>query len=118
TEVEMSKSHRVRRVKITGTGTYLPKKKVLGTDIDLKLGLKPGTSTRASGVESRYFVEDETASQMAAIACARALEDAGLDYKDIDLIIGASGSMEQPIPCNAALVQKALGQENSGTPCF
>lgn len=108
-----------RRVKITAMGSYIPKKKVLSVDLDEKLGLAAGTLENLSGVKSRYYVgEGETASKMGAMACMAALENAHLKYEDIDAIICASGTYEQPIPCTAALIQKALGKEESGTACF
>lgn len=112
-------SSNVRNIRILGMGKYLPRKKVLGTDLDLQLGLKPGTLTGISGVETRHFVQpDETNSRMGALAAMAALEEAHLHYEDIDALICTSGTYEQAIPCTAALIQKQLGKENSGTPCF
>ncbi|MDF2658838.1 MAG: beta-ketoacyl-ACP synthase [Paenibacillus sp.] len=69
-------------------------------------------------VTERYFIEDETASQMGAKAAYAALEAAGLAFADIDCLVCASGTMEQPIPCTAALIQEAMGQQQSGVPAF
>ncbi len=108
-----------RRVKIRAMGAYLPKRIVKTSELDEKLGLRPGTLEEMSGVRMRRYVgEGESASRMGAMAANEALEKAGLKYEDIDAVICASGTYEQPIPCTAALIQKALGKEQSGTPCF
>lgn len=107
-----------RYTKIFGSGKYLPKRIVTSAEIDKRIGVPEGWSERKSGVKIRHFVEDETASFMGKMAANNALENAGLSIHDIDCIIGASGTMEQPIPCNAALIQKELGLSGSGVPCF
>lgn len=100
-------------------GAHLPKRIVDSVELDEKLGLSAGTLEKLSGVKSRRYVgENETASMMGAYACMGALENGGLRYEDIDAIVCASGTSEQPIPCTAALIQKALGKEESGTACF
>lgn|GEM_PF-35160 len=112
-------SMKSRNIRILGTGKYLPRRQVTGAELDRKLGLAEGSTTRISGVEVRHFAsEDELNSVMGAHACMAALENAQLKYEDIDAIVYVSGSVEQIIPCTAALVQKRLGKENSGTPCF
>ena len=105
-------------IKILGSGKYLPSKKVTSEEIDDKIGVSKGWSEKKSGVKVRHFVENETASYMGKMAVLEALKDAGLELSDIDCIIGTSGSMEQPIPCNAALIQEMLGLGSSGIPCF
>lgn len=106
-------------VKIIGMGHYLPRNKVLSTDLDTKLNLAPGSVQKKSGLISRHFASaDETTSYMGAQAALAALEKAQLKLSDIDAIIGACGVGEQPIPCTAALIQKQLGLEQSGITCF
>lgn len=107
-----------RNIIVLGTGKYLPKNRVTDTDMDIRLGVKQGWVRKKSDVHVRYFVEDETASEMGARAANDALEAAGLSFADIDCLVCASGTMEQVIPCTAALIQKAMGQEASGVPAF
>ncbi|RYZ67157.1 MAG: beta-ketoacyl-ACP synthase III, partial [Proteobacteria bacterium] len=106
-------------LKIIGSGVYLPKRIVTDRELDDKIGVSHGTTYRAAGVKQRHYVSaEETQSFMGAHAVMAALEDAHLRYEDLDLIICASGGHEQPIPCSAALIQRALGKMDSGTPCF
>ncbi|WP_454786126.1 beta-ketoacyl-ACP synthase III [Legionella sp. WA2024007413] len=106
-------------VKITGMGCYLPRNKVLSTELDVQLNLPPGSVQKKSGLISRYFASpDETTSYMGAQAALIAIEQANIPLTDIDAIISACGVGEQAIPCTAALIQKQLGLEQSGTACF
>ncbi|WP_028550812.1 beta-ketoacyl-ACP synthase III [Paenibacillus sp. UNC451MF] len=107
-----------RNIKITGTGKYMPKRIVTAEEMDELLGVPAGWVEKKSDVKRRHFVEDETASQMGAFAAQEALKQAGLDFSDIDCLVCTSGTMEQPIPSTAALIQRALGQEHSGVPAF
>ncbi len=115
----MRKELNMPAVKITGIGSYLPRNKVLSTELDLQLNLPQGTVQKKSGLISRHFASpDETTSYMGAQAALIAVQKANIQLTDIDVIISACGVYEQPIPCTAALIQKQLGLEQSGTACF
>ncbi|WP_172194637.1 beta-ketoacyl-ACP synthase III [Saccharibacillus qingshengii] len=107
-----------RHIKITGTGRYLPGIGIAAEEIDRRIGAEPGWVMRKTSVANRHFAGEETASEMGANAAREALERAGLTFADIDCLVCASGTMQQPIPCTAALIQRALGEEESGVPCF
>lgn len=108
----------IRNVKILGTGKYMPKRIVTAQEMDELLGVPAGWVEKKSDVKRRHFVEDETASQMGALAAQEALKQAGLEFGDIDCLVCTSGTMEQPIPSTASLIQRAMGQEHSGVPSF
>lgn len=107
-----------RQAKITGTGIYLPGSGIAAEEIDRRLGTEPGWVMRKTSVANRHFAGEETASQMGAQAARDALRAAGLHFSDIDCLVCASGTMQQPIPCTASLIQEALGEQESGVPCF
>lgn len=107
-----------RKVKVCGTGIYLPKRVVTDKEMDEALAVPDGWTRRKTNVVRRYFIEDETASEMGAQAAYAALAAAGLDFADIDCLVCTSGTMQQPIPCTAALIQAAMGQQKSGVPAF
>jgi 3-oxoacyl-[acyl-carrier-protein] synthase-3 len=107
-----------RRVKIAGIGKYLPARRVSSTELEGRLGLSPGWIERKTGVRERRYAETEVQSQMGAHAARAALDDSGVSLKDIDLIISASATPEQCIPCTAVFIQRALGAEAEGVPCF
>lgn len=104
-------------VAILGTGAYLPQNRLQSTDIDARLGWKTGETEARFGIASRAVATaEETTSMMAAKAARQALDEAGGEAPD--LILGACGVMEQPIPSTAALVQARLGYERSGIPAY
>jgi 3-oxoacyl-[acyl-carrier-protein] synthase-3 len=108
----------MRKIKIISTGKYLPKRVVAGAQIDKILGLAEGRSAQMSGVESRHYIQDETASEMGSYALMEALEKSGIKYDDLDAIVCASGTMEQAIPCTAALIQRQMKRPDHNIPCF
>lgn len=104
---------------IQGTGSYLPENKRLSTEIDRRLGWEVGQVQARFGLESRAVATpDETSSMMATEAARRAMDMADCGPEDLDLILGACGVMEQPIPSTAVLVQDRLGLGQSGIPAF
>jgi len=106
-------------VSILGTGGYLPVEQVTSSALDERHGRAAGSSAARSGVEARHYAgPGETSSIMAARALGQALEASSLAGKDLDLIIATSAVPEQPMPTNAVLVQRELGLEESGIPCF
>jgi 3-oxoacyl-[acyl-carrier-protein] synthase-3 len=105
-------------LKIAGVGHYLPKRVVSSAEIERLHNLEEGWIERKQGVRERRWIEDETSSYMAAQAAREAAEDAGIDLAELDLIVSASGTYEQPIPDNACLVQRELGLGSSGIACM
>lgn len=105
-------------VRILGFGKYHPPHAVTASEVDARAGLPAGWTLRHSGVHTRYFAENETASAMGAQAAKHAIKDAGLTAADIDCVVAASGTIQQPIPCNAALIQREFGDALAGAPAF
>ena len=103
---------------LAGAGTYEPAGIVTSDELDSRCGRPPGTAAKLGIRERRYARADETSSFMAAEAARRAAEDAGWELGEIDVLIGACGVMEQPIPGTAPLVQRRLGLGGSGIPAF
>ncbi|MBS7530417.1 beta-ketoacyl-ACP synthase III [Hazenella sp. IB182353] len=107
-----------RDVRIYGIGKYLPKQIVRAEDMDKRIGTEKGWVAKKSGVLTRHFIEDETASEMGAIAATEALADANLHLSDIDCIVSASGTVEQAIPSTASLIYQKLDPNHCGIPAF
>lgn len=83
----------LRKLTIKGYGTYLPQQ------------------TISFGDQIRYRVTpEESQLEMAELACRRALEQAGLDIRDIDCLVSASAVGVQPIPSTAALIHERLAK--------
>ena len=104
---------------IRGTGSYLPRARLTSEAVDRRMGWPQGRCAERFGISVRHVAgAEETTSFMAARAAGRALEMAGLAAGDLDLILGACGVMEQPIPSTAVLVQDRLGLGASGVPAY
>ena len=106
------------KVRITGIGSSLPERVVPSRDLEQLWNLPEGWIVRAAGVHERRYVRGETTAGMAAQASRQAVAHAGLDPAKIDLIIGASITPQQGIPCTAVFVQRELGLSTSSCPCF
>lgn len=97
------------RFRIAGTGRALPATRVTSDDLDRLHGFAHGFVERASGVASRYFCGQESQIDLGAAAARKALEAAGVEPGDVDLIICAAAVPYQPIPATAPAIQRALG---------
>ena len=118
-------------VRISGTGVYLPQKRVTTQEIFSADNAKNHNNTiledelqqieKSNGVQSRHVARDdlgETTSQMAAWAILAALKNAKLQTTNLDLIIFAGAAFEQPVPDTSVLIQLKLDMSKQGTPCF
>ena len=71
-----------------------------------------------SGIRARHFAEpDVTCSDLAVKAAERAIEAAGIDRSELDLILVATSTPDFVFPSTACLVQQKLGIAN-GCPAF
>jgi 3-oxoacyl-[acyl-carrier-protein] synthase-3 len=107
-----------RHVRIIGSGIALPALETSDATLDAKLGLSTGTSFKKTGVRRRFLSFTETAAQLAATACTVALKDAGLEWSDIDCLVATSGTMDQALPYNAALIHAELKLSSHRTTTF
>lgn len=113
------KNSKLSGLSIIGSGAYLPRRRVASTEVDRRLGWAAGTTQARYGLEARHVAEgEETSSFMAEQAARQALDAAGIEPSDLDLILGACGVMEQAIPSTASLVQHRLGLGRSGIPAY
>lgn len=109
----------IRKVKIYGTGKYLPGRPISDLEMDERLGTAPGWTRRMTDVQSRHFAgPQDTASRMGAKAALDALQAANLRFADLDCVVSASGTKEQALPCSAVFIQRAMGMEQSGVAAF
>lgn len=106
-------------LKIVGLGRYLPDRVVSNREVEKLCGLPSGwIDESGAGVKSRRWVDGETTRYMGAQAARRAVDDAGLSWNDIDLIVNATGIAEQVLPDGACLIQRELGLGDSGIACM
>ncbi|MBW1877049.1 MAG: 3-oxoacyl-ACP synthase III [Deltaproteobacteria bacterium] len=110
-------------VGIEAVGYVLPPKVVRSEDLEAtfartlqRLGMPRGQVESLSGVrERRWFDEGTQPSVVAAMAAERALQRAGIDVSEVDLLINTSVSRDYLEPATACLVGGQLGV---GPHCF
>ncbi|MGV3662576.1 MAG: 3-oxoacyl-[acyl-carrier-protein] synthase III C-terminal domain-containing protein [Prosthecobacter sp.] len=93
-----------RHVAVLGTGVAVPAGVLTAAELDAQISLPAGESLRITGIRQRHITVHETAAQLAAEACHRALADACLEWADVDCLVCASATMDQALPYNAAMV--------------
>jgi 3-oxoacyl-[acyl-carrier-protein] synthase III len=104
---------------LAGLGAYAPREHRPSQALDTVFGQPSGWTEARFGIASRgVAAPDETTSMMGAEAARRALAMARWEPGDIDVLIGACGVMEQPIPGASVLIQEALGLGQSGVWAF
>lgn len=97
--------------KIIGLGSYLPPKVLSNDDLSKMVETNDEWITERTGIKRRHIADgiEDKSSTMAIKAAKAAVEDAGIDPKDIDLIVAASTSPDVVFPSVAVCVQEALG---------
>ena len=112
----------IRYSRITGTGSYLPPRRVTNAELAADLATR-GIETsdqwivERTGIRARHFAADGvTASDLALEASRHALESAGRKAGEIDLIIVATSTPDMVFPSTATILQHKLGV--AGCPAF
>ena len=101
--------------RITGTGSYLPPRKLSNADLVAELAAK-GLETsddwivERTGIRARHFVADGVfSSDLAFEAAKNALQAANRTAQDVDLIIVATSTPDMVFPSTACILQNKLG---------
>lgn len=101
--------------RIAGTGSYLPEKVLTNADLEKMVETNDEWIVSRSGIRERHIAaEGETTSDMAFHASTRALEAAGLDASDIELIVLGTTTPDVIFPSTACLLQDRLGANGCG----
>ncbi|MFZ4703669.1 MAG: 3-oxoacyl-ACP synthase, partial [Candidatus Methylumidiphilus sp.] len=99
-----------RYSRIAGTGGYLPETVRTNEDIAKMVDTTNEWILERTGIYSRHIAAShETASSMAEFASLQAIEAAGVEVGDIDMIILATSSPDRVFPSAACLLQHRLG---------
>jgi 3-oxoacyl-[acyl-carrier-protein] synthase-3 len=111
-----------RYSRITGTGSFLPPQRVTNADLAARLAAD-GVETsddwivERTGIRARHFAEpDVSTSDLGVQAARNALEAAGRQASEIDLIIVATSTPDMVFPSSATILQNKLGI--AGCPAF
>lgn len=95
---------------VIGTGSALPKRCVSNDELAARIDTSDEWIVERTGIRQRYIAgEGETTATLAAEAAAKAIEAAGLEASDVDMIIVATATPDQTFPATATKVQAMLG---------
>ncbi len=104
----------IKKAKIIGTGSYLPKKVLTNHDFEKMVETSDEWIVSRTGIrERRIAAEDEFTSDLAHQASLKALEDAKISPDDIDLIIVATLTPDYIFPSTSCLLQHKLKAKNA-----
>jgi 3-oxoacyl-[acyl-carrier-protein] synthase-3 len=96
-----------------GTGSYYPSDVRSNADLEQMVDTSDEWITDRTGIKERRIIgEHETAATMGAEASIKALEAAGIEAKDLDMIVCATTSGRYSLPSTACEIQKILGVDN------
>ena len=108
----MKRETPIPQSRILGTGHYLPSRVVSNAEVAKLVDTTDAWIREHIGIsERRFAATGEATSDMGAEAGRAALESAGLNVADLDMIIMATTSGDSPMPATAAHVQQKLGAD-------
>ena len=104
--------------KIIATGSYLPEKILTNRDLETMVETNDDWIVSRTGIRERHIAaKGQLTSDLAYRASLKAIEAAGINNSDIDLIIVATTTPDFTFPSTACVVQEKLGIKNGG-PAF
>jgi 3-oxoacyl-[acyl-carrier-protein] synthase-3 len=99
---------------ITGCGSFAPSKLLTNDELAQMVDTSDEWIRTRTGIEIRHVTTDEeTTAHLATAASRQALNYAGVEAKDLDLIIVATITPEMPFPSTACFVQETLGAKKA-----
>ena len=101
-------------ISIIGMGKYLPERILTNEDLTKMVDTSDEWITSRTGIRERRVATGETTWQMGAAAAKAAVEDAGVDPAEIDLVVASTVTGDYLTPSLACLVANALGLKSPG----
>ena len=99
-----------RRAQFRGVGAYLPERVVTNDELAARMDTSDAWIRERTGIrERRIAAPGEKTSDLALEASRRALAAAGMDARDLDLIVLATATPDRTFPSTATAVQAGLG---------
>lgn len=99
---------------IIGMGKYVPEKAIANKDFEKVLDTSDEWIRSRTGIENRFFAENEETSDLAYKAAVQAIENAGITPDQIGLIVVATVTQDQNFPSVACQIQERLGISGCG----
>ncbi|MEM8781326.1 MAG: beta-ketoacyl-ACP synthase III [Planctomycetota bacterium] len=105
----------LHETRIAGTGVALPRRLVTNDDLAQRVDTNDTWITKRTGIKTRYYADEaQGVRDLAREAMLAALQDAGLNGSDIDLVILATITPEMACPSTAARVAAEVGANPAG----
>lgn len=101
--------------RIIGTGGYLPEKVLTNKDLEAMMETSDEWIRERTGIKRRHIAaDDETTSDLGFNAAQRAIESAGIEAGDIDLVLVGTTTPDKVFPATACMIQHRLGITGCG----
>lgn len=98
------------RSRIVGTGAYVPDRVMTNADLERMVATSDAWILERTGIrERRIAAPGQACSDLGAYAAQQALASAGIQPADLDMILVATCTGDQPLPSTACLIQAQLG---------
>lgn len=99
---------------LLGVGKFVPSYRMTNEELENKMDTSDEWIRTMTGIEERRIADDETdTSHMAYAAAKNAIENAGITAEEIDLILVATVTPDQPFPSVSTMIQDQLGAKNA-----
>jgi 3-oxoacyl-[acyl-carrier-protein] synthase-3 len=105
----------IKRAKISAVGHYLPEYRLTNFELEKMVDTNDEWIRTRTGISERRILKDpdKATAFMGAEAAKEALEDAGIDPLEIDLVVLATVTPDYMFPATACLVQEMIGAKNA-----
>jgi 3-oxoacyl-[acyl-carrier-protein] synthase-3 len=101
--------------RVAGLGHYLPERVMTNAELERMVETSDQWIRDRTGIETRHIAApDETASSLAVKAAVMALDDAGMDPRELDLVLVGTTTPDGLFPATASAVQDQIGAVNAG----
>src|SRR3954454_21255196 len=102
---------------LAGTGSCLPERRLTNDDLAKMVETNDQWITQRTGIKERRIAgKDESTASLASHAATKAMKAAGVEAKDIGLVIVGTAAQEMIFPSTACFVAASLGM--TSTPAF
>ncbi|AKE52008.1 beta-ketoacyl-ACP synthase III [Kangiella geojedonensis] len=107
----------MKHSRILGMGSYLPEKVLTNADLEKIVETSDQWITERTGIKTRHIAaDDQSASHLGVEAAKKAIADAGIEAKDIDMIVVGTATPDKMFPSSACYIGHELGI--GGVPAF
>ncbi|TET44470.1 ketoacyl-ACP synthase III [candidate division TA06 bacterium] len=102
-----------KKARIIGTGSALPERVLTNYDLEKMVDTSDEWIVERTGIKERRIADEKTAtSDLGLLASKKAIEDAKIDLKEIEIILVGTASPDMLFPSTGCVVQSKLGLEN------